>query len=288
MRYAFLFMGLTSGLSAGWCAHADVLPLFVKHTGAAMRALASTPVASVNPAPAGLATTPARDGVGHRTFASAKKLLPKVFSGLEEEFYCGCRYQGKQVDLASCGYVPRKNLDRALRIEWEHVVPAWVLGHQRLCWQQGGRKACTKTDPMYAQAEGDLVNLVPSVGELNGDRANYPYRLWTRAPSSMYGRCKTHVDFTHRRIQPREEIRGRIARITFYMYNTYRLSLSKQERQLLCSWAKQYPVDNWERVRDRRIVRWQGAGNPFVTHPDKVASFCHTAASVKRQSRLRE
>ncbi len=37
------------------------------------------------------------------------------------EFYCGCRYSGNQVDLRSCGYVPRKNPQRASRIEWEHV-----------------------------------------------------------------------------------------------------------------------------------------------------------------------
>ena len=60
--------------------------------------------------------------VGHRDFTNAKKVLPRVFRGLEEDFYCGCRYQGKDVDWASCGFVPRKNAERASRIEWEHVV----------------------------------------------------------------------------------------------------------------------------------------------------------------------
>lgn len=44
------------------------------------------------------------------------------------------------VDLASCGYQVRKQQNRAQRIEWEHIVPAWVFGHQRQCWQNGGRK----------------------------------------------------------------------------------------------------------------------------------------------------
>lgn len=45
-----------------------------------------------------------------------------------------------RVDLESCGYVPRKNADRAARIEWEHIVPAWVIGHQHQCWQKGAEK----------------------------------------------------------------------------------------------------------------------------------------------------
>jgi deoxyribonuclease-1 len=59
---------------------------------------------------------------------------------MQEDFYCGCAYEGKQVDWLSCGYVPRKNPERAKRIEWEHVVPAWVLGHQRQCWQLVGAR----------------------------------------------------------------------------------------------------------------------------------------------------
>ncbi|EGH19336.1 endonuclease I, partial [Pseudomonas savastanoi pv. glycinea str. race 4] len=36
-----------------------------------------------------------------------------------------------------CGYVPRKSAKRASRIEWEHIVPAWQIGHLRQCWQNG-------------------------------------------------------------------------------------------------------------------------------------------------------
>ncbi len=212
--------------------------------------------------------------VGHRDFVNAKKVLPEVFRGLEEDFYCGCRYTGKTIDLASCGYEPRKNAVRASRLEWEHVVPAWVLGHQRQCWQNGGRKNCTDTDPGFAAMEGDLVNLVPSVGEVNGDRANFPYSQWTRSPERQYGQCTTIVDFKARRVQPREEVRGRAARITLYMHDRWNLSMSRQDRQLMCAWARQYPVDEWERERDRRIVKWQGSGNPLVSNPAALAKAC--------------
>lgn len=92
--------------------------------------------------------------VGHRAFNAAKKVLPRIYVGLEEEFYCGCRYSGKTVDLKSCGYVPRKNANRASRIEWEHVVPAEHLGRQRQCWQDGGRKNCSGHDALFDTMEG--------------------------------------------------------------------------------------------------------------------------------------
>lgn len=215
-----------------------------------------------------------KNAVGHRDFVGAKKVLPRVFAGMEEDFYCGCKYTGKEIDLTSCGYVPRKNETRAKKLEWEHVVPAWTLGHQRQCWQDGGRKNCTTTDPVFQQAEGDLNNLVPAVGEVNGDRGNLSYGAWTRSPEPMYGQCTTIVDFANKRVQPREEVRGRAARISLYMHTRYGLTISKQDKQLWCAWAKTYPVDEWERARDRRIIKLQGEGNPLVSTPDALMPLC--------------
>jgi len=113
------------------------------------------------------------------SFSKAKKLAIKIHKGHEVSMYCGCTYGyiGKKLvpDAKSCGYEPRKPVTRkgkpnarATRIEWEHVMPAWVFGHQRQCWQKGGRKACKK-DKTFAMMEADLHNLVPAVGELNGE-----------------------------------------------------------------------------------------------------------------------
>ncbi len=212
--------------------------------------------------------------VGHRDFNAAKKVLPRVFAGMEVDFYCGCAYSGKTVDLDSCGYVPRKNPTRAGRIEWEHVVPASHLGSQRQCWQNGGRKNCTATDKLFAQMEGDLNNLVPAVGEVNGDRGNLSYGAWTRNPTTVYGQCQSLPDFKLKRFQPREEVRGRAARISLYMHQRYNLKMSNQDKQLWCAWAKTYPVDDWERRRDERIIKLQGEGNALVNDPGKLVALC--------------
>ncbi|MDT1817368.1 deoxyribonuclease I, partial [Acinetobacter baumannii] len=74
---------------------------------------------------------------GINSFSQAKAAGVKVNADVPGDFYCGCKidWQGKKgvIDLESCGYKVRKNENRASRVEWEHVVPAWQFGHQRQC-----------------------------------------------------------------------------------------------------------------------------------------------------------
>lgn len=184
-------------------------------------------------------------------------------------FYCGCSYtfmgkSGGRVDLDSCGYEVRKNQNRAQRIEWEHIVPASNFGRARQCWQEGGRKNCVKNDPVFAVMEADMHNLTPSIGEVNGDRSNYNFSQFN-ASSNQYGQCNFKVDFKSRLAEPRDEVKGQIARTYFYMFDRYNLSMSTQQQRLLVAWDRQYPVSKWELERNRRIAKQMGHDNPFVT-----------------------
>lgn len=200
------------------------------------------------------------------SFSAAKRELVAIYADNPTSFYCGCRFgaRGKRLepDLASCGYQARKNANRAGRIEWEHVMPAWVFGHQRQCWQQGGRRACSK-DPDFKRMEADMNNLVPAIGEVNGDRSNYAYGMISGEPRA-YGACDVEVDFKGRTLEPSAAIRGDIARIYFYMRDRYQLRLSKSETRLLEVWNRADPVDRWELERNKRIRAVQGFGNPHV------------------------
>ncbi len=193
--------------------------------------------------------------------SSAKKAAHRVYADYQKTFYCGCDYhkiEGKlRVDWSSCDYQPRKNANRARRVEWEHVVPAWWLGHQRQCWQNGGRKNCRKYDPVFRQAEADLHNLVPAIGEVNGDRSNYRFGM-IEGEQRRYGQCDFEVDFKARKAEPKAEIRGDIARIYFYMSSTYGIKFSQQQQQLLEAWSQEDPVDEWEQERERRITEVVG------------------------------
>lgn len=209
------------------------------------------------------------------TFTEAKIVAKqKVYldqaSSAMGELYCGCKWtwvgkSGGRIDPGSCGLEARKQENRADRTEWEHIVPAWTFGHQRQCWQNGGREHCVDDDPVFRAMEADLFNLYPSVGEVNGDRSNFNYAMATGV-APQYGQCKTRVDFDQRAVEPRDEVKGLVARTTFYMFDRYNLNMSRQQQQLFMAWDKQFPVTAWELERNKRIQSIMGHDNPFVTH----------------------
>ncbi|AIR90830.1 endonuclease [Pseudomonas cremoricolorata] len=208
------------------------------------------------------------------TFTQAKVVAKQQVyldqaSSATGDLYCGCQWSwvgksGGRIDPASCGLSARKQQNRAERTEWEHIVPAWTFGHQRQCWQNGGRKQCVDNDPVFRAMEADLFNLYPAVGEVNGDRSNFNYGM-VSGVAPQYGQCKTRIDFQQRTAEPRDEVKGLVARTTFYMFDRYKLNMSNQQQRLLMAWDKQYPVSAWERQRDQRIAAVMGHGNPFVS-----------------------
>jgi deoxyribonuclease I len=218
------------------------------------------------------------------SYAIAKRLLyGEVFAGQRETLYCGCRFDAERVpDLAACGYVTRGNPERAGRIEAEHVVPASWIGQTRQCWRepicQGrkgrrfkGRDCCERIDPEYRRAYNDLHNLWPTVGEVNEQRGNYRFGLVPGEPRE-FGRCDFEVDHAGRRVEPRPEVRGDVARISRYMERTHGVRLSDAHRRLFSIWDRDDPPNDFERERNARIRALQGNGNPFVEDHRRLAA----------------
>lgn len=175
------------------------------------------------------------------------------------------------MDLESCDYITRKDNARATRLEWEHVVPASLYGQVRPCWAKGGREHCSRHDPEFQAMEADLHNLVPSVGEINNDRSNFHFGIiHDRDP--QYGNCDFKVDFARRTAEPRKAIRGDIARIYFYMIDTYQVTVPKEKYAMLLQWHQEDPVDAWELERDFRIEEVQGNYNPYIRASQQAAS----------------
>ena len=202
------------------------------------------------------------------SFSKAKKIMySKIYPDNQQTFYCGCDYSNRKTNLNSCGYQIRKNQRRASRTEAEHVVPAYWLAkltpEGRACWAKGtklkgtnGRKYCLKNNKQFKQAHNDLMNLVPAIGEVNGDRSNYRFGM-VAGEARNYGSCDIEIDRSgkrgSRRVEPAENVRGDIARIYFYMAGKYGLQLSRQSQQLMNAWNKLDPIDAWEKVRAMRI-----------------------------------
>ncbi|TFH84777.1 endonuclease [Billgrantia azerbaijanica] len=201
------------------------------------------------------------------SFSAAKRLAEQeIYYDQDLTFYCQCNFDVEEgPELASCGYEVRKQPKRANRIEWEHIVPAFDLGRQFRCWQEGGRDNCRSTNPTFRRAEADLHNLVPTIGEVNGDRSNMRYGMVAGLDAYQYGQCQAQVSFEEDAFEPPARVRGDIARTYWYMRDVYNVRISRQQQQLFTAWANMDPVDSWERERNRRIMVVQGNGNPYVS-----------------------
>jgi len=223
----------------------------------------------------------------NESFYKSKKELRKIYQGHQKTFYCACKYNFKNnknvIDKKSCGYNPRnryyksgKPNQRAKRIEWEHIMPAENFGRQLQCWRKGhskcikkngkpfkGRKCCEKVSEKFRIMQADMHNLVPAIGELNGDRSNYRYDFYPAQPK-QYGECKFEVLFKEKRARVKKDIRGNIARAYLYMSDRYNILLSKQEQLKFNSWNKEDPVDEWEYQRNKSIINIQGNLNSYI------------------------
>lgn len=208
---------------------------------------------------------------GMDNFNDSKAVLKEITKMNPKSFYCDCDINfsnnGKKLsfDFSSCGFKYRKNESRANRAEAEHIVPISWYGKKLRCWQNGGRKNCERTSADFRRAEADLVNLQYAIGEVNGDRSDYRYGQWSGDFGRVYGACDAKIDFKNRRFEPRQEIRGWIARVHYYMYSKYGVELSKQQKQLMSTWIKIEPT-KWECDYNNELKRrfGSGAGNPYT------------------------
>lgn len=212
------------------------------------------------------------------SFSKAKRLLiKKVYNDHRVSFYCGCPFnKDKKIIKSSAFTASNKYKKRAKRVEWEHVVPAEAFGRSFPEWRKGhsdcisrkgkafkGRNCAGKVNKKYRYMQSDMYNLVPANGQINALRSNYSYAMIS-GEKRKFGSCDMEIE--NQKAEPRQEIRGDIARIYFYMDYAYpkRGIISKKNRKLFKVWDKTDPVDDWERERCKRIEKIQGNNNPFV------------------------
>jgi deoxyribonuclease-1 len=208
------------------------------------------------------------------SFGKSKRLLAtKVYTKHQKAFYSDCDYKIKEKKLIplpkTCGFHYRKNKNRSERIEWEHVVPAWHFGHQLKCWQNGGRMTCRSTNSKFRQMEADMHNLVPAIGEINGDRSNFRYGM-IEGEERVYGKVNMEIAFSKKKAEPQESVFGDIARIYFYMRDRYGLRISKKQEKMLIAWNNMDPVSSWEKEKNQIVKELQGDENLYVSNYKKI------------------
>lgn len=141
------------------------------------------------------------------SFISAKNALySKVFNNSGQTLYCECNWVDRKVDIGSCGlqsYFTKKQRKRSLRTEVDHIIPAsWMLkvnNKKRQCAvdsknvNDSAREYCQKHDLDYRDAHNDLVNLYPTVGQINADKSSKPFIDNVKAKIKAYDRCGVKI-----------------------------------------------------------------------------------------------
>ncbi|WP_306141486.1 endonuclease [Roseibium sp. MMSF_3412] len=208
------------------------------------------------------------------SFATAKR---RLYAHVKDQysFYCRCDLdlENRSFDRASCGYVPANDTVRAQRTEAEHIMPAFWIAELHVgpsCWVKDeatcgdARDCCQANDPRFKRAHNDLINLTPAIGELNAIRNDFAYGVIPGEPR-RFGGCDFESDRDLQVTEPADDIRGDIARVYFYMRDTYDLVLPDDLMSLLADWDVSDPVSEKEVDRNERIRDIQGTANDYVS-----------------------
>ncbi len=217
----------------------------------------------------------------NQNFREAKKFLKTLYLvHFPYTFYCNCKISVEPTkqklipDTKQCGYQP-KSKSTEWMVNWEHVVPASKFGKNLTCWKEKickrnnksyrGRKCCSEIDDCFIIMEGDVHNLVPSIYELNHDRRDYPYSI-IEGEKREYGNCDFEIDSKNKIVEPKEDIRGDIARIYLYMSWFYKIELTEEEKKWIQTWNIEDPPTEQEKILNKLKAKFNGNENPFVSY----------------------
>ncbi len=221
------------------------------------------------------------------TFDRSKRELKKLYVNARHftEFYCGSAFdEDFNLDHSKSGFRFRKNEERANRIEWEHIVAAESFGQSFAEWRDGhpecvdskgepykGRKCAGKVSKIFQLMEADMYNLVPAIGEVNGDRSNYRFDM-IPGEKREYGKCNMEIEGSV--AEPPDDKFGDIARTYMYMEAAYgRGVIAQSNIKLFEAWNKMDPVDKWECERARLVEKVQGNKNTILDKACKQAGL---------------
>ncbi|MBP6447688.1 MAG: endonuclease [Saprospiraceae bacterium] len=147
-------------------------------------------------------------------------------------------------------------------------------------------------------AIGDLHHLVPIKGSINTLRKNTPYKDIddTKTKYLLLGdkvftvpdrsKIDAYSESAPGVFEPRESIKGDVARSVFYFYMIYQKQADKSDNRFfpsmladLCRWHRIDKVDSFEWKKTMAIGRIQGNVNPFVIDAT-LAERCYCSGVI--------
>jgi len=143
-----------------------------------------------------------------------------------------------------------------------------------------------------AEAFTDIHHLRPTDISVNQDRGNLDF---DNSDNALTESPNNRIDGDS--FEPRDEVKGDVARMMFYMDTRYEgsgsditadlqlvdrlTSTGTTELGRLCrliEWHKADPVETTEQLRNNTIYEYQGNRNPYIDHPEWVDILYQTAA----------
>lgn len=193
------------------------------------------------------------------------------YNGARTQMFSYTDEQGGLIHGVYTGFTQGAEVTTYLNpINAEHIIPQSFFGG---------------ISPM----KSDLFNLQPAHGSANSARGNGAYGEVTDATAQWYGVDASGNYVTQGAIpanaddwsersgsiwEPRESMKGDLARMVFYFYCVYPTEAGSIEAlgstDMLYSWHLNDPVDAFEATRNDRIEAVQGNRNFFVDHPEWV------------------
>lgn len=123
----------------------------------------------------------------------------------------------------------------------------------------------------------DLHILFPEISKVNSIRGNFPFG---EVETPLNEPCKDVAlgmsKEKEKVFEPINNVKGDMARATFYYVTRYNVKLDKNQEAYLRFWHKADPVDAQEQERNERIYEVQKVRNPYVDMPelvDQIADF---------------
>lgn len=184
----------------------------------------------------------------------------------------------------------------------------WTIGSDQCGNVGSGEGVCYNREHSFPRSwfgdaspmDTELFHIYPTDGYVNGKRGSYPYGevsapTWTSSNGSKLGPNIT-ASYSGTVFEPIDEYKGDFARTYFYMATRYEDIISNWNSvvldgssypvytewhlDMLIRWHEEDPVSQKETDRNNAIYDIQYNRNPFIDHPEYVASVWGIATTA--------
>lgn len=192
----------------------------------------------------------------YKSYDEAKRVYwRKLYPTGGIDLYCAAKFDAS------------RNVGATEKMSIEHAFPADSIAE--------AHNGCTNRDCSATEvqrAEGDMNNLWPAIQRVNSSRGKLRYGEISGEASRRFTNVCPDFERTSGSmglVEPRDEVKGDVARSIVYMHFTYGLPFEPvvADKDVLLRWMSQDPPDAEERRRNTVITSLQGAGNPLITVP---------------------